>query len=253
MTAPTRFPSAAPSAPSTPTGMSLSKQYGPLPLGAWIVVIGGGLGIAWYTRNAGQKPLTTVEDTSGTPGVGTGAQSLWVANVAPPTSVADAKFDTNEEWARACVNYLIAQGYDASLSDTAIRKYLESKPLTLSENSLVNLALTKYGAPPVLLPEAPPLPIIPPPPIPPPPPPPPPPPDPQPQPQPGVNVRWVTVTPWPTKTSTLWGISSLVYGSGSKWPTLYNANKVGVRRPDGSAGMIKNPNLIYAGWRIYCP
>ena len=247
MTAPTRFPTPAPPPPA-PSGMALSKQYGPLPLGAWIVVVGGALGIAWYTtRNTAPKQI--VEDTSGTPGVGTGAQSLWVANVAPPTTVADSKFDTNEEWARACVNYLIAQGYDAALSDTAIRKYLESKQLTLSENALVNLALTKYGAPPVLLPEAPPLPVIPPPVVVPPPAPPPPPP----QQQPSVNLRWVSVTPWPTKTSTLWGISSVVYGAGNKWPTLYNANRVGVTRPDGSAGMIKNPNLIYAGWRIYCP
>ena len=235
--------------PPAPPGNALSKQYGPLPLGAWIVVIGGALGIAWYTtRNTGPKQI--VEDTSGTPGVGTGAQSLWVQTNAPPTAVADDKFTTNEEWARVCVNYLIAQGFDPALADTAIRKYLESKPLSLSERAMVTLALAKYGAPPILLPDAPPLPEIPKPVEPPPPPPPPPPPAP---PKPATNYRWVTVTPWPTKTSTLWGISSVVYGSGAKWPTLYNANRVGVRRPDGSNGMIKNPNLIYAGWRIYCP
>jgi len=229
--------------------MDFGKTYGPLPMGAWVVLIGGGLGIALYSSRQ-KKPTVAVEDTSGIPGVGTGAQSLWVQN-APPAgsdSVADDKFTTNEEWARACVNYLIAQGYDAALADTAIRKYLQSKPLSLSENAMVKVALAKYGAPPVLLPDPPELPQIPQSPAEPPPPPPPPPPQPHP-----TTGRWIWVTPWPTKTSTLWGISSVVYGRGADWPRLYDANRIGVTRPDGSKGMIKNPNLIYVGWRIYCP
>lgn len=36
---------------------------------------------------------------------------------------------------------------------------------------------------------------------------------------------------------TLWGIAKKYYGDGSKWPTIYNANK----------SKIKNPNLIYTG------
>jgi hypothetical protein len=176
---------------------------------------------------------------------------MWVQTTPPPQTVADDKFTTNEEWARAAVNYLIAQGYDAALADTAVRKYLESTPLSLSERALITLALAKYGAPPILLPAPPPLAEIPPPVVTPPP----------PVITPPVNTppptapatRWIWVTPWPTKHSTLWGISSTAYGSGSKWPTLYNANRVGVRRPDGSMGMIKNPNLIYVGWKIYVP
>jgi hypothetical protein len=225
--------------------IDFGKQVGPLPLGAWVAVVGGALGIAWYTTQSKPKAVQ-VEDTSGVPGVGTGAQSLWVQTTPPPGGpVADDNFTTNEEWARAGVNFLIAQGYDAALADTAIRKYLASKELTLAENSLIKLVLAKYGAPPVLLPNAPPLPEI------------PKPVDPAPNPPPtqipGTNNRWQTVTPWPTKTSTLWGISSKWYGRGADWPRLYNANKVGVRRPDGSAGMIRNPDLIYPGWRIYVP
>jgi hypothetical protein len=229
--------------------MDFGKTYGPLPMGAWVVLVGGGLGIALYSSRS-KKPTIAVEDTSGVPGVGTGVQSLWVQN-APPAgsdSVADDKFTTNEEWARAAVNYLIAQGYDASLADTAVRKYLQSKPLSLSEKALLTVALAKYGAPPILLPDPPDLPQIPQPPAAPQPP--APPPGQQPNPTTG---RWIWVTPWPTKTSTLWGISSVAYGRGADWPRLYNANKVGVTRPDGSRGMIKNPNLIYVGWRIYCP
>src|SRR3954447_17245979 len=142
--------------------MDFGKTYGPLPMGAWVVLVGGGLGIALYSSRS-KKPTIAVEDTSGGPGVGTGAQSLWV-QTAPPAgsdSVADDKFTTNEEWARAAVNYLIAQGYDASLADTAVRKYLQSKPLSLSEKALLTVALAKYGAPPILLPDPPDLPQIP--------------------------------------------------------------------------------------------
>lgn len=230
--------------------MDLGKQYGPLPLGAWVAVVGGGLGIALYTRSRDKAAATTtvVGDTSGVPGVGTGAVSTWVQNTAPDPEVAP-KPTTNEEWARLAVNYLIAQGYDPALADTAIRKYLESTPLSLSENALVKIALAKLGAPPILLPIPPDLPK---PPAPTPTPDPTPAPTPTPQPAPN-QVRWAIVTPWPSKFGTLWGIAQYYYGSGAQYPRIYNANRVGVRRPDGSMGMIKNPNLIYAGWRLYIP
>lgn len=226
----------------------LSKQYGPLPLGAWIVLVGGALLIAWYTNRKAKPAAGIVEDTGGMAGVGTGGVSQWVQNNPPPEEVAPVPTN-NVEWARKAINWLIAQGYDASMADTAIRKYLESTPLSLSENALVKSALMKLGSPPEPLPTPPDLPK---------------PPDPTPTPtptptpptqppRPPQGQRWVSVTPWPTRFSTLWGISSWAYGRGADWPRLYNANKVGVRRPDGSMGMIKNPNLIYAGWRIYVP
>lgn len=228
--------------------MDFGKQYGPMPLGAWVAVVGGGLAIAWWSRRNSPSGPTIVEDTSGQAGVGEGSGGLWVQTQAPPTEVAKVP-QTNEEWARVAINYLIAQGYDPALSDTAIRRYLESSPLTLAQNALVKIALAHLGAPPIPLPIPPDLPT--------------PPtsggggggvtPQPPPPPPPAANVRWVTVTPWPTKHSTLWGIASTVYGKGADWPRLYNANRVGVRRPDGSLGMIKNPNLIYAGWRIHVP
>ena len=229
----------------------LAKQYGPLPLGAWIILVGGALGIAWYTnkKNKAAQPVGIVEDTSGAGGVGTGGVSQWVQNNPPPEEVAPVPTN-NVEWARKAINWLIAQGYDASMADTAIRKYLESTPLSLSENALVKSALMKLGSPPEPLPTPPDLPTPPAPAPAPSSPPPAPPPAPAPAPQ---SQRWVTVTPWPTRFSTLWGIATWAYGSGAQWPRLFNANQVGTRRPDGSSGMIKNPNLIYAGWRIYVP
>lgn len=56
--------------------------------------------------------------------------------------------------------------------------------------------------------------------------------------------RTVTVTPWPTQNSTLWGIAQSVYGDGTKWPQIYAANK---------AAIGNNPNLIYAGTKLVIP
>ena len=41
----------------------------------------------------------------------------------------------------------------------------------------------------------------------------------------------------------LWSIAKSQYGDGSKWKTIYNANK----------NKIKNPNLIYAGQKLTIP
>lgn len=231
------------------------KQVGPLPLGAWVAVVGGGLGIAWYSRSRTSKAPTVVEDTSGTPGVGDGSVSQWIQTSAPATTVAPTP-TTNEEWARAAINYLIAQGYDASLADTAIRKYLESTQLSVSERVMVTLALAKLGAPPVPLPAPPPLTDIPkqtvtPPPT-----------TTNPVPTtpapttapPKSTGRWVIVTKWPgTPYDSLWAIAAAFYGHGYDYPRIFNANRRGVTRPDGSPGFIVNPNLIHPGERIFVP
>jgi len=48
-------------------------------------------------------------------------------------------------------------------------------------------------------------------------------------------------------------MAEVYYGNGAQYPRIYNANRTGVRRPDGSMGMISNPNLLHAGWRLVIP
>jgi len=55
------------------------------------------------------------------------------------------------------------------------------------------------------------------------------------------------------KGDNLWNIAKRYYGNGAQYVRIFNANRVGVRRPDGSNGMISNPNLIYPGWRLVIP
>jgi hypothetical protein len=240
-------------------GMDLSKPVGPLPLGAWIAVVGGGLGIAWYSKRAGTGTVTPtiVEDTGmGNPDVGAGGS--WLA-VPPPTSAppGNAAPATNEEWGRLAINWLIAQGYDPATSDSAIRKYLETQSLDTREYALLQSALRQFGSPPIPLPSPPPAPSIPPPVVITPPVVKPPPVTKPPVvtvPPPGTKkLRYVAITPWPTLTSTLSGIAKKYYGNGNRWPEIYNVNKAGFRRPDGSMGWITNPNVIYAGRTVYVP
>lgn len=204
------------------------------------------------------------------PGVGEGGS--WMA-IAPPTGAPPAapQPTTNEEWGRNAINYLIAQGYDANVADSAMRKYLEAAKLSVQEYALVRVALNKLGSPPVPLPPPPdapttppptPTPTNPPPPVVPKPPVsipikivwpslPPRTPTPPPPVRPAIRI-WI-VTPWPVPGSSLWSISEKFYGTGTRWPDLYNANRIGTTRPDGSPGFISNPNYLRPGDRIWVP
>lgn len=248
--------------------IDLGKQVGPLPLGAWIAVVGGGLGLAYYSY---RNNLTTAPADDSAVGydpnnIGNGAVGGW-EQTQPSSNTTTPSLETNEAWGRAATNWLIAQGYDASESDSAIRKYLAGNDPapSIKEYVLQGLALAHFGAPPNPLPpslnpppsipigtgnEPAPTPVIitrppeqtvqtaPPAPAPPPAP---------------ASVRWYVVKPWPQKGSSLWTIAEIFYGNGNQYTRIYNANRTGVRRPDGSMGMISNPNLIQPGWKLYIP
>lgn len=139
--------------------MDLGKQMGPLPLGAWIAVVAGGLGIAYYTRKSGSNsPAEVTNDTSGDAGVGEcGVPGSYVP-VTPPTSTPTTgdgiKYETNEAWGQAAINWLIGQGYGPGISNSAITKALSGgtdisgNKMSIQEWSLWSLALTHFGAPP---------------------------------------------------------------------------------------------------------
>lgn len=135
--------------------MDFGKQIGPLPLGAWVAVVAGGLGIALWSRQKGAEPPVVVEDTSGTPGVGAGGTGSWVDIGKPPTdNTSPVGYATNEAWGQAAINWLIAQGYAPGLASAAITKALaggediSGNKMSIQEWSLWTLALKQLGAPP---------------------------------------------------------------------------------------------------------
>jgi hypothetical protein len=232
--------------------LDLGKQMGPLPLGAWIAVVGGGLGIAYYANRHGGGDPIDMDDVGGTPGSGVGGGPGWITDK-PPAEDKEVvgKITTNEEWGRAAINHLIALNYDPILADSAIRKYLNGNvpQPSISEYALQRMALARFGSPPYPLPpgtDKPPTP-------------PPPPikdkpkPNPKPGPKPGAKFKYYVVKPWPAKGSTLSGIAEIYYKSASRWPDIYNANRSGKKRSDGSNGMISNPNSLRPGWKLLIP
>lgn len=233
--------------------IDFGKQVGPLPLGAWVVVVGGGLGIAYWSYRQNSGGPTEVEDTSGTPGVGDGTVGGFIPTQPAPSDdgLPETVVDTNEAWAVRAINWLIGKGYPPNVSDSAVRKYIAGEPFSsfsVQEYTLIGIVLGKWGSPPQPLPpqegRPPTVPGSPPQPKP------KPVPRPTPKPAPKPSFRYVTVTPWPTRHSTLSGIARTYHTS---WQAIYNANRYGKRRADGKMGMIKSPNLIYAGWKLLLP
>jgi len=229
-------------------GLDLSKQVGPMPMGAWLALVAGGLGVAWYTqRNKAAGTPTVARDLTGDPAVGTGPG--WTAISVPSSDPGMvAKPATNEEWSVVAINYLIAHGYDPNVSDSAVRKYLQATQLSTQEYALIHIVLAALGSLPQPLPDPPPAPV--------------PTPIPDPVPPPTNNPvpsqvismsgRYV----WVQRTkpdNTLWGIAQHYYGNGALWPTIWSHNYLGQTRPDGTHGEIWNPNLLYPGEKLWVP
>ncbi len=135
--------------------LDLGKQVGPLPLGAWIVVVGGGLGIAWYTKRSGTTEEPQI-DTGGQPGVGDGSVGGWVPQ-APVTGTQGGEQapTTNEEWAYRAKQVLIAANYPPTTVSSAIDKYINGQSLSVAEFAMVGIALGKVGPLPQTLPTTP--------------------------------------------------------------------------------------------------
>lgn len=219
--------------------LDLGKQIGPMPLGAWIAVVGTGLGVALYTQRNGSAAPTVTRDTSdplgslsGEDAVGTGPG--WVA-VPPPTTAPGgqvAQITDNDSWGTYAINWLIAKGYDPALAQSAIAHALQGTSMSVREYALWALALAALGSPPypvdIAPPTATPDPVI------------QPPAPPAPAPAPALG-KWV----WVTSADTLHSAAVKAYGPGSgRWDDIYKANRQGVNRPNGIA-----PNLSGGqGW-----
>ena len=124
----------------------LSKKVGPLPVGVWVLAIGGGLAVAWYMRRRSaatpEEEAAPGRNTDTAPGIGGGAGGGGGDD--------DARFTTNEEWYRLAVRRLLdVKMYDAMLIDTALKTYLAgSRQLTAAEQAIVSHAIRLLGPPP---------------------------------------------------------------------------------------------------------
>lgn len=239
---------------------SLTKMVGPLPLGVWIAVVGAGIAIMVYQRRTSsggysEDSTEVYNDTSGVPGVGVGGSGQWVNLTPTVESVANGstKPTNNDEWGTLAVNRLIADGYDPSIADYAIRQYLSSQSLDSQGVALVNQALRLLGAPPSLL-GAPVLkPVL----VPPKPSAKPSTPKPKPpaKPAPKPVAKPATVAPTYTTYTVKKGdtIASIANRFKQTWNAIYQANRGGAMRLDGRAGSIYNTGYIAPGSVLVIP
>lgn len=135
--------------------LDLGKMVGPLPMGAWVAVAGGGLLLAWYSkRHAAPAPAT---DTSATGGGGT--PTLIVPPYGSPPAngggLVAPTLSTNQDWYRQASSILEAHGFDATLVDRAVRDYLLGNQLSTQENGVIQQALQLVGPPPEMPPGSP--------------------------------------------------------------------------------------------------
>lgn len=135
-------------------GMDLGRKVGPLPLGAWVAVVGGGLALSWYISTKQPSPDTTESSTTGTltgdeaSGVGGGQFIYEPPQVSTPVA---PTITNNDEWAGAAIRFLISKGYDAASADAAIRLYMAAMQLNTAQWAMVTQALAYLGPPPIPL------------------------------------------------------------------------------------------------------
>ncbi len=233
--------------------INFGQQLGPLPLGGWLAAIGGGVAIALYSR-ANSSDTVTVKHTAVTDDDGnlvlpdSGVGGSWTAINPPTTSAPVYRPETNEEWGRLAIDWCLSKGIPGTLATDAIGKYLDGQKLNAAEAATVRIALIALGSPPS----------------------PPPPPQESPtvagpvMPAPvtivsapttanPVGGKWIVTGKWPNWDGSLWGIAGRLYGNSRRWVDIYNANRIGVKRPDNTLGMIVNPAIIRPGWRLWVP
>jgi hypothetical protein len=151
---------------------SLKTKVGPLPLGVWVAA-GGGLWFYLERRKAAASTSTSGQQIDSAGNVGTidpttgyvaGSQqdiaALGQSGIGGDTTSTDTQagsggqtagqFATNDDWARAAVNYLVGLGIDPTTATQAIQQYLSSQTLTTAQQGDVNLAIQSLGAPPTL-------------------------------------------------------------------------------------------------------
>lgn len=132
--------------------IDFGKMVGPLPMGAWVVVVGGGLAaMYWNSRQVGSGAAGgyALVNNSTQDGVGEGGSGQWV-DLTPRTTggYQEPAIETNDQWAKAAIDYLIASGYDPNLSQQAISRMIAGLQLTTAEAALTRIALSKLGSPP---------------------------------------------------------------------------------------------------------
>jgi hypothetical protein len=155
----------------------LTKKVGPLPVGVWLLMAAAVLlylerkkaaaSSASATTAANQQtdpagnvgsidPATgyvygTPEDLAALAANNAGSSSSTTGSASGSTGGAQTYADNNA-WGIAAINFLVADGIDATTANQAVEQYLASQPLTTAQQADINLVLASPIGPPPSLP-----------------------------------------------------------------------------------------------------
>lgn len=226
----------------------LGKKVGPMSLGVWLVAGGAGVAIAWYMRRHAAPAAPSTPDTSTwnqggnlstDPGIGNAAGGT---NVAPlPSAPAN-----NDEWFRRASDLLIARGSSGSQVQYSLGLFMSGQQLGPQDRAIVDLAILLVGNPPTPPPPAPNKP-------------------PSPPTVPPRHIPPMPGTPGKGVKPPYWGHTrvagetlarvAIFYNTSSRSPgltvqDLWNANKRGIRRLDGSPGVLTSYEVPHSAMLI---
>lgn len=68
-----------------------------------------------------------------------------------------------------------------------------------------------------------------------------------------ARYKRIVIPPAPQPGSTLRSLAQIHYGDAGQWHRIFDANRYGVTRADGSAGLLQNPNLLPVGVTLIIP
>lgn len=136
---------------------TLSKKVGPLPLGVWLLAVGGGLGLSYYVQR-GSDEEEVVEDEefafdqySGdafTAQPYSGEVGLPDFGTQAPISQPPQTINSNAQWIALGVDYLIGIGASPLKANDALVKFTEGQVVDTQEQALVSQVIRHLGAPP---------------------------------------------------------------------------------------------------------
>lgn len=140
-------------------GEAVTKKIGPLPGWAWVAIIAGGAWgyTLWKRHSAGTSSASpaSLSSTAASPSfpVGTGNAGGGIGfggatNTVATAPVGNPAVTTNAQWASNVTDQMVANGSNASSVSNALTTYVSGGTLSADQQSIVNQAVTHYGAPP---------------------------------------------------------------------------------------------------------
>lgn len=133
-------------------GGNLNNKLGPLPVWAWGLIGGGLFGVMYYLHH--KKAVIAAQNTpnSGSAFTSAGASSNGGNAGELATTGGTSGFGgagtSLAQWAANAVNWLIGQGASPADASNALSAYINGSTLTQDQTSIVNQALSQFGAPP---------------------------------------------------------------------------------------------------------